>query len=564
MKQTTFLSIILFITALLVLSCQKETPKQDEEDTKERVVIPFNLKTVLTKVSYDGENNEYAFKSGDKLAISSTVREDIEGELSNVGVNAWSGTISYDPNEGELEDDTPLKVTLVHADNDDQSTYANGIAYDLGSSSSLLQVAIENYSLFTADITYGAPNANLSQQACFLNATVNFTFDNDNWDFDGQEGPVDVVIDNSLTISGRTILHQIDATHYTSNFVIAMPGGTEITPTSVIQICDRDIQILNKNKTLDANKKYTVTRSLVFKPELGDPFWSDGTYGRISHTTGEVTGIIVFINNYPDDDHTELAEAARALTEHSYGYGHALVMSLKNADNDNNPSTPLVGIKWATSNAHYGSYDHTFITSPSHILSTSNVSGYSYTIDLRTSDDNIAAKTAKEYRKDEGDVMTGTSGWFLPSIGQWVYSISTRGFGGAAPAEEWLRNEYYTTWLDNGSMNDLVLVKNNGTATENLLVKSLNDRMKVLQDDFGCDYDSFGMKNGNKEEYGDNYWSSSEYSNTQAVRMNFGSVETRTDNGDKYSSIKIKGENKSSTYSWRAVFIMKVRPFLAF
>lgn len=554
MKKTTFLSIILSIISLFAVSCQKETLKQDEEDTKERVVIPFNLKTVLTKVSYDGVNNRYSFKDGDKLAISSTSRADIEGELSNVEGNSWSGTISYDPNEGELEEETPLKVTLVHADNDDPSTYANGIAYDLGSSSSLLQVAIENYSLFTADITYGNPNANLSQQACFLNATVNFTFDNDNWDFDGQEGPVDVVIDNSLTISGRTVLNQIDATHYTSNFVIAMPGGTEITPTSVIRICDRDIQILNKNKTLDANKKYTVSRSLLFKPELGDPFWSDGTYGRITHTTGEVIGIIVYVNNNEAGDDE--------LTEKASGWGHALVMSLKNADNDNDPSTPLVGIKWATSNAHYGDYTPSFITTPSNVVATSYVSGLSNTNALLTNVNNIAAEKAHSYRSGMGDVTTNRSDWFLPSIGQWVYSISTRGFGSAAPAEEWLRNNYYTIWLEEGNMNDLVLVKNNGTATENLLVKSLNDRMQVLQDDFGCDYDSFGIQSGT--DYADNYWSSSEFNNSQAVRMNFGSVETRTDTGDKYSSIKIKGENKSNTSSWKSVFIMKVRPFLAF
>lgn len=503
-------------------------------------------------------NNRYSFKDGDKLAISSTSRADIEGELSNVEGNSWSGTISYDPNEGELEEETPLKVTLVHADNDDPSTYANGIAYDLGSSSSLLQVAIENYSLFTADITYGNPNANLSQQACFLNATVNFTFDNDNWDFDGQEGPVDVVIDNSLTISGRTVLNQIDATHYTSNFVIAMPGGTEITPTSVIRICDRDIQILNKNKTLDANKKYTVSRSLVFKPELGDPFWSDGTYGRITHTTGEVIGIIVYVNNNEAGDDE--------LTEKASGWGHALVMSLKNADNDNDPSTPLVGIKWATSNAHYGDYTPSFITTPSNVVATSYVSGLSNTNALLTNVNNIAAEKAHSYRSGMGDVTTNRSDWFLPSIGQWVYSISTRGFGSAAPANEWLINESqppsYRNWLTYGNLSNLVLVKNNGTATENLLVKSLNDRMQVLQDDFGCDYDSFGIQSGT--DYADNYWSSSESTNSQAVRMNFGSVETRTDTGDKYSSIKVKGENKSNTSSWKSVFIMKVRPFLAF
>jgi hypothetical protein len=543
------LSIATVLLAILAASCNKELDSPYIEG--ERTYVPYYMKSIFTKVSYAGA--EYSFKAGDKLAISCPSRDDVSGELSYNGSSEWSGEISYLTASGEPAVSTPMQATLVHADNTDQATYANGIAYETGSASSLLQAAVEKYSLFTGDFNYGDNGTSLTQQACFVEATVTFSFDGGSFNLAG-ETSVDVIVDGSLTVSGRAVLAQVGETKtYTTTFVIAMPGGTELTDESVIQICDRDVQMIKTGttKTLAANNRYTVNRSIEFHPQLGDPFWSDGTYGRFAHDPGvTITGIIVFVNNYADDDHSALAEAARALTEDGSGFGHALVMSLKNAG---------TSVKWATSNTSNGI---TYITSPSEILGTSNVSGYSNTNTLIGNAANTAAKTAHDYRSTAGDTMTGTTGWFLPSIGQWVYSISTRGFGGAAPAEEWLINESYQNWLSKGQLSNLVLVKNNGTVTENLLVTSLNNRLQLLNNEFGCAYDSFGMTSGN--DFADNYWSSSEAKASEAIRMNFGSVETRTDTGDKYSTIKTNSLSKTSTYAWKSAFIMKVRPFLAF
>ena len=540
MKNITLLSLAVFIIALLPVSCQKEKPYQDGD----RTVVPFSLRTVITRVSYTGET--YAFKAGDKLAISSSVRPDITGELSYDGSSTWTGSVSYLSSEGEPAASTALKVTLVHADNTDQATYANGIA-------SSLQTAVEKYSLFTDAITFESTTATLEQQACFLTATVTFSFENGNFHLAG-ETSVDVIVNNSLTVSGRADLARVGETNsYSATFVIAMPGSTTLTDESVIQICDRDVQMVKTNMTLAANNKYTVSREINFVPQLGDPFWSDGTYGRISHDPGvEITGIIVFVNNYEDSDDSDLAKEARALTEKSAGFGRGLVMSLKNAG---------VGIEWGTNTSKRYT---TAITTPNQILGISNVSGYSNTNTQRANAANTAANLAYNYRSTSGDTMTGTSGWFLPSIGQWVYSISNRGFGGADPAEQW-KNNSGVTWLNpeegkTTSLNDLVRVLDNQGVNQQLLVKSLNDRMQVLRNQFGCDYDSFGFQGVNG--YGDNYWSSSEYNSSQAIRMNFGSVEK---NGSKYySTIKVKNESKTSTWTWYEEFLMKVRPFLAF
>ena len=104
----------------------------------------------------------------------------------------------------------------------------------------------------------------------------------------------------------------------------------------------------------------------------------------------------------------------------------------------------------------------------------------------------------------------------------------------------------------------------NGDSDENLLVKSLNDRMAQFKNEFAPTvdnfYDSFGMRVNNVD--GDNYWTSSEYSANNALRMNLGSVETYR--GTKYTTIKTASLDKASTYAFNEGFIMKIRPFLAF
>ena len=562
MKKNILYLLATVLMALSAVSCQYFEPDVIPTRDGDRITIPYRIKATVTKVSYAG--GAYSFKSSDKLAISCAGRPDVEGLLDYDGTSEWSGDVSYYESEGSLDGET-LTATLVHGDNPNKSTYANGIVDVVGESSAALKDAVENYSLFSANFNYGTNSVTLNQKACFLDATVTFLFEGGNFHLEG-ETSVDVIIDNSLTVSGRANLAKV-GDDFTANFIIAMPGGTTLTDASIIQICDRDVQMIKTGttKTLAANNKYTVTRTFDFKPQLGDPFWSDGTYGRIAHSNGaSVVGIIVFVNNYEDSDDSDLAVEARALTEHASGFGHALVMSLKNVDNDDNPNNNLGGIKWAKTNAQYGTYDPVYITSPSQILETTNVSGYSNTNTLIQDTNNIAAYKANHYRNGEGDTMTNRSAWFLPSIGQWVYSISIRGFGGADIAENWLINQSDKKWLTQGQLSNLVLVKNNGAVNENLLVQSLNDRMQVLFDDFGCEYDSFGMAASDGTS-GDNYWSSSENSAGQAIRMNFGSVETWKDN--YYSSIKTNGLDKQRTsvnFGPSGFYIMKVRPFLAF
>ena len=555
MKKNILYLLATVLMALSAVSCQFFEPDVIPTQDGDRITIPYRIKATVTKVSYD--TGVYAFKSSDKLAISCAGRPDVEGLLDYDGTSEWSGSVSYYESEGSLDGEI-LTATLVHGDNPNKSTYANGIVDVVGESSAALKDAVENYSLFKADFAYGINSVTLKQQACFLDATVTFSFVGVGSMPTG-ETSVDVIVDNSLTVSGKANLVDAGNNKFTANFIIAMPGNITLTDASVIQICDRDVQMIKDGttKTLAANNIYTVTRTFNFRPELGDPFWSDGTYGRIAHSNGaSVVGIIVFVNNYADDNDSDLAKEARALTEKSSGFGHALVMSLHNA---------ATSIKWSTANRGPTT---PVVTTTGEVLDLTKVSGYSNTLTLKDDQVNVSALAAYNYRSDAGDTMTGTTGWFLPSIGQWVYSISTRGFGSADPVEQWTDNDG-NNWLTAANVEKALIRVKKGTVNENVLVTSLNNRLEVLAQQFGCTYDSFGMTSGT--DYGDNYWSSSEYTkeaslNGMAFRMNFGSVEKSVENGTTYyySTIKATPHSKGSTYAWKAPFIMKVRPFLAF
>ena len=541
MKKVFYIILTVVLTALV--SCQKTGPAEPVW-----VEIPYSVSTDITKVSY---NNGYSQKAGDKLRVKGVSREDISGLLTyDSGAGEWSGNLRYLESEGEPEAGvTELTVTLVHADNADESTYGHGCL-----SVSSLPEAAEKLSLLTGSTTFGSTGTvTLTQQATFVQVTVSFDFIGTGTMVTG-ETSVDVTVGGETIASGTAEIANVaapgDPADYEAHFFMALPGGTAITENDYVEICDRKAYLRNSGAssvTLAANTKYTLNRTIDFKPELGDPYWSDGTYGRIAHPSGvEVVGIIVFVNNYAANDESDLAVTARALTESSYGYGHALVMSLRNAAS---------AVKWRN-NSSQQQNSTTYITTPAETLVAANVSGY-HNSDL------LAGCTAVDYALNyrSGDIHTGVdSGWFLPSIGQWIYSISTRGFGGADPVETWTATDN-KNWITKGQLSNLVGVMKS-TSSENALVLSLNNRLEVLKQNLGCDYDAFGMSQGNY--YGDNYWSSSENTASNAIRMNFGSMETIQ--GQLYSTIKTSGISKgniapSSPYDF---CIMKVRPFLAF
>ena len=581
------------VAALLVASCQAPALEeiqgsggQETEFVPEWTTIPYSLKvsTKETRVATDETASAYQFKTGDKIRITGTDRSDIVGILEpNEGFTLWTGTISYRTSSGELvSGETPLDVTLLHADNQDASTYASalvgtGAIEGCVSEEQLLQYAVEHYSLFTATDTYRVQNTDpptaavtLSQKATFLDCTVTFKFDGTHEVGGGGNAKVDLITTRG-EMRINSAFSRVGTTHdYTVHFMAVIPGG-QTKDAFTLTVADRAITF-STTAALASNMLYTVKRDITYGAQLGDPFWSDGTYGRMDHPDDNVkiVGIVVYVNhNY--EEGTTAADIDDAITEKrtdSQGnqlYGHGLVMALTNAAKD---------VSWSTS-AGKIPCTSPYVTDPEHTLAENTLSGYANTQSIRSyltganAYSGSAAYLAENYKYNGVTVSTtSTTGWFLPSIGQWMYTISEDGFGEADHASQWV-NGNGVSWLKNGYSNDgdlgdLVLVKECANSQLNVLVKSLNDRLATFNEQFHVDYDPFGDPSSTNN-VSDNYWTSSEKDANNAIRMNLGSVKRR--GGKYYSTIKVKGEDKTrvTVYTENGIdYKMKVRPFLAF
>ena len=582
-KQLISILLSVFAAASLLVACQPaaldeiiDPNPQEPEVVPERTTIPYSLKvgtegTRVTFVENQDGSSQYVYKDGDHLHIVGLDnRDDIVGDLTVRSGDTWSGTLSYSTDKGKPGSGTNLKVTLIHADNPNLEEYGTALVGGVptGDERTLLQYAVENYSLFTAQYEFGATGTiNLEQQAAFLDVTFTFDFDGSHQVEPGQAW-VDLEIDGKeLSVQTQFFAADENEEDFQVHFMAVIPGGRK-TDEFALLVGERAIEFQKNSATdtyptLERNKKYTVTRSVAYRPQLGDPYWSDGTYGRLNHSdpNASIVGIVVYINhNYQEG--TEKARIDDAITEKRKDengkqlYGRGLVMALKN-------------VTWNGQNRFIwsgtdGNIKCTagFITTPSQTMDSPYFSGLENTdkiIEKLGNGRDSAASLAKQY----GDKPGSSSGWFLPSIGQWMYTISIDGFGNADHAYEWI-NGNGQNWLKNGNVTgDLVYVKKCEDGSVNVLVKALNDRLEKLHRDFSdynFEYDSFGDPSG-EANVSDNYWTSTEKTDNQAIRMNLGTVEERQ--GIYYSTIKAKGESKQTLTPY-GTYQMKVRPFLAF
>jgi len=240
--------------------------------------------------------------------------------------------------------------------------------------------------------------------------------------------------------------------------------------------------------------------------QLGDLFYSDGTFSTELEAGKTPIGVIAYLDKEGTDDDE--------ICEKSNGAGHGLVLCLKDAASGSNA-------QWSTENV--SKFSGQGVTSVEGLKRTENVSGYTNTAAL-TVDDATAAKypaaaAAKNYTGLTAP--TGTTGWFLPSAQQWVKMIE--GLGGLSDGAPNLAE----SWFDNNH--------EGADKWENAIKKAGNGN-----------YDSMTSA----YLY---YWSSSEYSASGAVALSVDATDTGEDFGLLWWNY-----DKDSTDDDR------VRPVLAF
>jgi hypothetical protein len=264
---------------------------------------------------------------------------------------------------------------------------------------------------------------------------------------------------------------------------------------------------INGSGQSDARVSYTADSTT---PVIGQYLYSDGTWG--SYDADKTVIGIVFSNT-------------TSSTDRSHGWTHGYAMALQNAGSSTN-------YQWYSSNS--GNPTRTYISGVNNIMSDKD--GYSHSGYLQTSGyaAGIAAKgySAKDKNGNTVAAPSGTSGWYLPSCGQWYDILAS--LGGLVAASGKAYTNSTSSWLQwyNGD------ISGDTHNYSSLCASKLNVYLNGLKSN-GYSVDLFSNN-------GERYWSSSECGSYYAYGVHFLS--------DGYMYLF----NYSKTYSFR------VRSVLAF
>ena len=192
-----------------------------------------------------------------------------EGDLMYF-VETSSGSGVFEPEEpaGNLE----ISATLVSKAQREAGffTFVDGNAgkidtgpnYGAEPVTGTFKEAVQKYSHFTDDATYGKPSFSLDQQTAFLFFSLRFD--------DSVTGEMEVNITNNGG-SSTILTHQVtlDAYHQ-AEFVVALPGGSTTLSTAKVTVTDVATggNDFNKTKTLssltlEGNKYYNVVKTFL-------------------------------------------------------------------------------------------------------------------------------------------------------------------------------------------------------------------------------------------------------------------------------------------------------------
>jgi hypothetical protein len=257
-----------------------------------------------------------------------------------------------------------------------------------------------------------------------------------------------------------------------------------ISGTGVNSVSD-ELTSTNITVTTSVDSYTNATTAEYFGPKIGDIFYSDGSYSS-TLVSGKTPVAIVFSTT------TSAADKAK-------GFVHGYAMALKNA------GASTTTYQWYTSNS--GNPTGSSITTAAQIMADKDGLSYTGTIQTTGYAAGIAAKGYIAKDKSGNSVaLTGTSGWYLPSIGQW-YDICVN-LGGMVSSSGVSYTNTGTGWLRWYSGDD-----SSGKNYSSLCALSINVYLNVLKTN-SYNVDLFT----NNDEF---YWSSSEYTSSYAYGVYF-------------------------------------------
>lgn len=319
----------------------------------------------------------------------------------------------------------------------------------------------------------------------------------------------------SLTVKYASSTYDVTLATPASDIFVAIPQESNKTVTLTATSADGNFSYENAGITFEKGKYYAIGVKMTRIPTLGDLYYSDGTFSWTLEDGKTPIGVIAYVGT---DAFTENGVTLRDGT--TTLQSHGLVLCLKNIDH----------VKWRKNQSEGGPANVIVFSSNAQVndrddlLRTTDVSGYTNTKFL-TEQTDAESNYPAAYQSWNYSVLTApatTTGWFMPSIQQWVKMLT--GLGGM--------NESDITWK--------VWKDPSLTSIHNL--EAVMEKAGAR----GAAYD--GMSDGNR-----NYWSSSESNAGFATSL---AVYPTNSNGQQ--GMYIAGFTKGNYWNYY------VRPVLAF
>lgn len=501
----------MFMLAAMLAACTNEPLP---ETIVEEAPVSYTLVVTATKgdddttkaLSLDEKTLNATWAQGETVSVYSVTGEGYsEMESSNpVGTLTAQGSGATTTLKGKfLEGYTPMvnaKLRLKFNDKPDYTTQEGTLEY-----------IAANCDYATADVTISdVTESNVSTTAA--------TFDNQQavvkFALKKQDGTALNV--TSLTVKYATSTYDVTLGSPASDIFVAIPQKSNKTVTLTATSADGDFKYEKTGITFENGKYYAIGVKMAKTPAaLGNLFYSDGVYSNTLIPGKTPIGVIAYLGtDVFSENGATLRDGATTLQS------HGLVLCLRN----------IANVKWRKAQSEGGpAYVIDFpaeaiVDDTGDLTRTTNVSGYANTKFLAEKTD-AESNYPAAYQTWNYSTLTApatTTGWFMPSMQQWVKMLTA--LGGMSEADI-----VWKAWKD----------------TDLTSIHTLETVMEKAGDK-GAAYD--GMSDSNRY-----YWSSSESNATAATTI---SVWPTISGGQQ--GLFITGSNKVNYWNYY------VRPVLAF
>lgn len=437
MKKNSFLWAALSMTAALVMTACSNDDNANESPVQQSTVktIPYTVTVnggeggATTRATVESDNKSLKFAVGDKLYISGT---DIHGVLdiqSGTGTTfaTFSGDLTYS-GSGTPAWDLSLTATLVSAQQNvgtEVSVDAAGavtVNYPTNAYCSSVNDAVQKYSNLTGTSYYGLKSFALTQQTAFLNFVITFE--------DGTTTGTElsaVVSNNNEAICTANVTTTTESEKVVAKFVLPVAKGTTLSSANV-KFGDKaaisfgasqtlDGKVYNVRKTQAAALTYPIALSAVTSDYVGSVVTTDGnvyaTVAAASAASKTAVAVIAYVGTAGSVDA-------------SSGTYKGLAVALSDANSGSN-------CKWAES------YENCLSsTQTSDIVTALGFKNGITCTSTLTGDGHTHAAATAAASNNGTTAPTGTSGWFMPSMGQWnliVQGLATKKAGSAVTTD---------------------------------------------------------------------------------------------------------------------------------